>query len=71
MALRVERERVKYPDGRVVYDFQADTTSDLPALGSKLGRNTVGWGSIAQIVQADEPTYMTLGSNGTWYPDND
>lgn len=71
MALRVEKERVKYPDGRVVYDFQADTASDLPALGASVGRYKVEWGSIAQIVQADEPTYMTLGSNGTWYPDND
>ena len=69
MALRVERERVKYPNGKCVFDFQADTTSDLPALGASVGRYKVEWGSIAQIVQADEPTYMTLGSNGTWYPD--
>ena len=26
-------------------------------------------GSIAQIVQADSPTFVTLDANGTWYPE--
>jgi len=47
-------------------DFQADTFEDLD---DNLDGVTIAKGSAVQIVQAEGPTFLTMGSNGTWYPE--
>ena len=73
--LTVENARkiIGYQSGRAVakLDLQASTASDLPELGSVVEEYIVAAGSIAQTVQADEPTFITLDSNGSWYPGGD
>lgn len=46
-------------------DFQADEASDL---ASSLDGVTIAAGSTTQIIKMTEPTFVTLGSDGTWYP---
>ena len=67
--VRIEKER--YVDGNynAVLDLQVSTTAELPDMGDTIGLYTVAPGSIAQIVQADEPTFLTLDEDGTWYPE--
>ena len=47
-------------------DFQCDSVSDLT---DKLDGVTIAKGSVVQIVQADDSTFLTKGSDGTWYPE--
>ena len=67
--VRIEKER--YVDGNLnaVLDLQVSTAAELPDIGDTIGLYTVAPGSIAQIVQADSPTFVTLDANGTWYPE--
>ena len=67
--VRIEKER--YVDGNynAVLDLQVSTVAELPDMGDTIGLYTVAPGSIAQIVQADEPTFVTLDDDGTWYPE--
>ena len=53
-------------------DLQVSTAADLPELGGVVEGTPYkcGKGSMAQIVQADEPTFVTLdGDDGVWYPE--
>lgn len=67
--VRIEKER--YVDGNynAVLDLQVSTAAELPDMGDTIGLYTVAPGSIAQIIQADSPTFVTLDDNGTWYPE--
>lgn len=67
--VRIEKER--YVDGNynAILDLQVSTTAELPDMGDTIGLYTVAPGSIAQIVQADSPTFVTLDDDGTWYPE--
>ena len=47
-------------------DFQADEASDLV---SNLDGVTIAAGSTTQIIKMTEPTFVTLGTDGTWYPE--
>lgn len=47
-------------------DFQADEVSDL---ADTLDGVTIAAGSVAQIIKTTEPTFVTLGTDGTWYPE--
>ena len=47
-------------------DFQADEASDL---ASSFDGVTIAAGSTTQIIKMTEPTFVTLGTDGTWYPD--
>ena len=47
-------------------DFQCDSVSDLT---DKLDGVTIAKGSVVQIVQADDATFLTKGSDGIWYPE--
>lgn len=73
--IRVEgkpREVLGYQDGKTVavLDLQVATAADLPELGGVVENYIVAAGTIAQIVEADEPTYVTLSGNSeTWWPD--
>ena len=67
--LRVEK--VRYNDGmkNAVLDIQVSTAAELPSLNDVVCGLKIIAGSIAQIVQADSPTFVTLDANGTWYPE--
>lgn len=73
--IRVEgkpREVQGYQDGKTiaVLDLQVATAEDLPEVGDEVETYIVAAGSIAQIVEADEPTWVTLsGDSETWWPD--
>lgn len=47
-------------------DFQADEASDL---ASSLDGVTIAAGSTTQIIKMTEPTFVTLGTDGTWHPE--
>lgn len=47
-------------------DFQCDAATDL---ATTLDGVTIAKGSVVQIVQASDPTFLTMGSDGTWYPE--
>ena len=47
-------------------DFQFDSVSDL---ADNLDGVPIAKGSTVQIVQADDTTFLTMGSDGTWYPE--
>lgn len=49
--------------------IQVSTSADLPTLGTVFGKYKLGQGSIAQIIQANEPTFVTIDEDGTWYPE--
>lgn len=67
--LRVEK--VRYNDGmkNAVMDIQVSTAAELPSLNDVVCGLKIIAGSIAQIIQADSPTFVTLDDNGTWYPE--
>ena len=73
--IRIEgkpREVQGYQDGKTiaVLDLQVATAADLPELGGVVENYIVAAGTIAQIVEADEPTYVTLsGDSGKWHPE--
>jgi hypothetical protein len=64
-------EKVRNVDGNynAVLDLQVSTAAELPDMGDTIGLYTVAPGSIAQIVHADSPTFVTLDDDGTWYPE--
>lgn len=73
--VRVERPReikgIDQTTGKViaVLDLQVASAADLPTIGAQVENYIVAAGSIAQIVEADEPTYVTLsGDSEQWYP---
>lgn len=47
-------------------DFQCDTVSDLE---TDLDGVPIAKGSTVQIVTADEPTFLTMSSEGEWSPE--
>ena len=49
--------------------IQVSTAVELPTLGTVFGKYKMGKGSIAQIIQANEPTFVTIDEDGTWYPE--
>ena len=49
--------------------IQVSTAAELPTLGTVFGKYKMGKGSIAQIIQANEPTFVTIDEDGTWYPE--
>lgn len=65
------RERMYNADGtsNVVADMQVSTASELPVLGVAVDGMYIMPGSIAQIIQADELTFVTMDEDGTWYPE--
>ena len=73
--IRVEgkpREVQGYQDGKTiaVLDLQVATAADLPELGGVVENYIVAAGSTAQIVEADEITFVTLsGDSEEWWPD--
>ena len=72
--VRVEkpREILGFQDGKTVavLDLQVATAADLPELGAEAENYIVAAGSIAQIVEAEEPTWVTLsGDSEEWWPD--
>ena len=73
--IRVEgkpREVQGYQDGKTiaVLDLQVATAADLPELGGEVENYIVAAGSTAQIVEADEITFVTMsGDSETWWPD--
>lgn len=64
-------EKVRYNDGlkNAVMDIQVSTAAELPSLNDVVCGLKIIAGSIAQIVQADSPTFVTLDADGTWYPE--
>lgn len=46
-------------------DFQCDSASDLSTTYEGV---TIAKGSTCQIVTADEPTFVTMDSEGSWNP---
>lgn len=67
--VRIEKERNVDGNYNAVLDLQVSTTAELPDMGDTIGLYTVAPGSIAQIIQADLPTFVTLDNDGTWYPE--
>ena len=73
--IRVEgkpREVQGYQDGKTiaVLDLQVATAADLPEIGDEVEGYIVAAGSNAQIVEADEITFVTLsGDSEEWWPD--
>ena len=72
--LRIEgepREVLGYDGGKTlaVLDLQVSTAAMLPAKNGVIGLYKVQPGSTAQIIQADEPTYVTMDDDGNWYPE--
>lgn len=59
---------VKGADGgdELYGDFQCDSASDLD---DDLDGVTIAKGSTVQVVQNSEPLFLTMGSDGTWYPE--
>lgn len=51
------------------YDLSVSTAAELPALGSVVFGAKIQAPSRAQIIQADEPTIVTLDEDGNWYPE--
>jgi len=51
-------------------DLQVATAADLPEIGDEVDGYIVAAGSTAQIVEADEITFVTLsGDSGKWHPE--
>lgn len=72
--IRVEgepREVLGFADGKTVavIDIQVSTAAQLPAKDAVVGVYKIQPGSTAQIIQADEPTFVTMDDDGTWYPE--
>ena len=73
--IRIEKPRqiVGYNEDNqpiAVLDLQVGTAADLPDAGDEVDGYIVAAGSCAQIVEADEVTFVTLsGDTPGWYPD--
>ena len=67
------RQIVGYDEDRkpiAKLDLQVGTAADLPDAGDEVDGYIVAAGSCAQIVEADELTFVTLsGDTPGWYPD--
>lgn len=67
-----EVKGIDHETGKIiaVVDMQVGTAADLPELGEVVENYVVAAGSIAQIVEAEEPTWVTLsGDSEEWWPD--
>lgn len=60
----------RYENGVLVarLDLQVSTEEELPHLGDTVENYTVAAGTIAQIIQSDEPTFLTLDEDDDYYP---
>lgn len=60
----------RYENGALTarLDLQVSTRAELPHIGDTVEGYTVAAGTIAQIIQSDEPTFLTLDENDTYYP---
>lgn len=60
----------RYENGALVarLDLQVSTTEELPHIGDTVKNYTVAAGTIAQIIQSDEPTFLTLDEDDNYYP---
>lgn len=67
--VRIEKERHVDGNYNAVLDLQVSTAEELPDMGDTIGLYTVAPGSMAQIIQADSFTFVTLDDDGTWYPE--
>lgn len=67
--IQIERIRIHVTNDIKVVDMQVSTTAELPDLGENVEGIVIAAGSIAQIIQADSPTFVTLDDDGTWYPE--
>ena len=71
--IRVEAKRESWRDTSgneyAVMDIQVDAAEDLPAKDAVVGTAKIQPGSTAQIVNADEPTFVTMNSSGAWKPE--
>ena len=67
--IQIERIRIHVTNDIKVVDMQVSTTAELPDLDENVEGIVIAAGSIAQIIQADSPTFVTLDDDGTWYPE--
>ena len=67
--IQIEKIRMDVTKDIKVVDMQVSTAAELPDKGENVGGIIIAPGSIAQIVQADSPTFVTLDDDGTWYPE--
>lgn len=67
--VRIEYIRERLQNSQCVCDLQVSTVDELPAMNENVGGIIILPGSIAQIIQADEPTFLTLDDDGAWYPE--
>lgn len=72
--LRIEgepRDILGYDNGKAlaVLDLQVSTAAMLPAKNATVGPYKIQPGSTAQIIQAEEPTMVTMDDDGNWYPE--
>lgn len=67
--IQIERIRIHVTNDIKVVDMQVSTAAELPDLDENVEGIVIAAGSIAQIIQADEPTFLTLDDDGTWYPE--
>lgn len=65
----IEKIRIDVTKDIKVVDMQVSTAAELPDKGENVGGIIIAPGSIAQIIQADSPTFVTLDDDGTWYPE--
>lgn len=67
--IQIEKIRIDVTKDIKVVDMQVSTAAELPDKGENVGGIIIAPGSIAQIIQADSPTFVTLDDDGTWYPE--
>ena len=65
----IEKIRIDVTQDIKVVDMQVSTAAELPDKNENVGGIIIAPGSIAQIIQADSPTFVTLDDDGTWYPE--
>lgn len=66
--VRIEYIRERLQNSQCVCDLQVSTVYELPDMNENVGGIIILPGSIAQIIQAEEPTFLTLDDDGAWYP---
>lgn len=67
--IQIEKIRIDVTKDIKVVDMQVSTAAELPDKNENVGGIIIAPGSIAQIIQADSPTFVTLDDDGTWYPE--
>lgn len=60
----------RYENGALMarLDLQVSTRAELPHIGDAVEGYIVAAGTIARIIQSDEPTFLTLDENDSYYP---